>query len=553
MSDIVTKKNLKNIRHIEKLGSAIPKKIGNNKIICGNKFIVGKKYYHIIFSVLLLSLPTSIYISAMIKLNLPSSIFFIVLTLIIYIFILIFLLKGACSDPGILERNNEYSFYDNRKSTIKMNIQGHMINVNYCYTCFHFRPPRTSHCAECDNCVQNFDHHCLWMGTCVGKRNYKYFYYILFLTSLCSLVQSISSIGYIGNHFRHSDFKSTNSKYIVISLAFVAFFDIMFMIFFLSKLLFVHTILLTKGITFYEFIKKKFFEALNIKPYSRGAWKNLCYKLFSKIPDSKLNLEEINNYNKEISDPKNDNKNAINNNNENKNNINNIHEISNVNNNINNNNDNDKDKDKADNMSDTAGIYSSEKNNIKQENNNDINQENNNHLQEINDFFNNNNNKKKEDEEEKKEKSVSEKITENIERKSKNEGSGNIILNKKKQMIINSIYGDNTNTLDIENKDKNDVLNDIGINEIKLDNQENGNKDIEIFKKTDKNIDNLDKIKSNSLRIKKIKLDGNKNSKRKSENIINKKSFDEIKKEISEHHIKKDSTEKTKSHLIKIE
>ena len=120
-------------------------------------------------------------------------------------------------------------------------------------------------------------------------------------------------------------------------------------------------------------------------------------------------------------------------------------------------------------------------------------------------------------------------------------------------MIINSIYGDNTNTLDIENKDKNDVLNDIGINEIKLDNQENGNKDIEIFKKTDKNIDNLDKIKSKSLRIKKIKLDGNKNSKRKSENIIKKKSFDEIKKEISEQHIKKDSTEKTKSHLIKIE
>ena len=114
----------------------------------------------------------------------------------------------------------------------------------------------------------------------------------------------------------------------------------------------------------------------------------------------------------------------------------------------------------------------------------------------------------------------------------------------------------NSNNIDyIEkiNETKNDVLNDIGINEIKLDNQENGIKDIEIFKKTDKNIDNLDKIKSKSLRIKKIKLDGNKNSKRKSENIIKKKSFDEIKKEISEQHIKKDSTEKTKSHLIKIE
>ena len=532
--------------------TTINQRIGNNLIFCKGKIIAGVKYYHIFFSLIILSTPIILLISSLIQLSeYNSSIIMTIITLIIYILSVILIFIGGLSDPGIIERNNEFACQDNKKTIIKINKNGNILNLNFCYTCFHFRPPRTSHCAECDNCVQNFDHHCLWMGTCVGKRNYKYFYYILSLTSLCSLVQSISSIGYIGNHFRHSDFKSTNSKYIVISLAFVAFFDIMFMIFFLSKLLFVHTILLTKGITFYEFIKKKFFEALNIKPYSRGAWKNLCYKLFSKIPDSKLNLEEINNYNKEISDPKNDNKNAINNNNENKNNINNIHEISNINNNINNNND--KDKDKADNMSDTAGIYSSEKNNIKQENNNDINQENNNHLQEINDFFNNNNNKKKEDEEEKKEKSVSEKITENIERKSKNEGSGNIILNKRKQMIINSIYGDNTNTLDIENKDKNDVMNDIGINEIKLDNQENGNKDIEIFKKTDKNIDNLDKIKSNSLRIKKIKLDGNKNSKRKSENIIKKKSFDEIKKEISEHHIKKDSTEKTKSHLIKIE
>ena len=59
---MVTKKNIKNIRSTDKLGLLYPKKIGNNKILCGNRFIVGKKYYHIIFSILLLSLPTSIYI-----------------------------------------------------------------------------------------------------------------------------------------------------------------------------------------------------------------------------------------------------------------------------------------------------------------------------------------------------------------------------------------------------------------------------------------------------------------------------------------------------------
>ena len=162
--------------------TTINQRIGNNLIFCKGKIIAGVKYYHIFFSLIILSTPIILLISSLIQLSeYNSSIIMTIITLIIYILSVILIFIGGLSDPGIIERNNEFAYYDNKKTIIKKNKNGNILNLNFCYTCFHFRPPRTSHCAECDNCVQNFDHHCLWMGTCVGKRNYKYFYYILFL------------------------------------------------------------------------------------------------------------------------------------------------------------------------------------------------------------------------------------------------------------------------------------------------------------------------------------------------------------------------------------
>ena len=263
-------------------------RIGNNKFLCNNKFLVGNKYYHLIYSLIFLTLPTSVFISSMIKINTASSITLIVIVLIIFIPIIYGLLKGGTRDPGIIERNNEYASYNNKKSIIKINIKGHMVNLNYCYTCFHFRPPRTSHCAECDNCVEKFDHHCLWMGTCVGKRNYKYFYLVLSLTTILSLIQIFSCIGFIVVKLKQENVKKI--LYIIISLSCVGFFDLMFFCFFLVKLFVVHSWLLSSGLTFYEHIKKKYFTFLDIKPYSKGFWRNIKQRLFEEIPSSRLNL-----------------------------------------------------------------------------------------------------------------------------------------------------------------------------------------------------------------------------------------------------------------------
>lgn len=50
------------------------------------------------------------------------------------------------------------------------------VPVKYCKTCHIWRPPRGHHCRICDNCIETHDHHCVWLNTCVGRRNYRYFF-----------------------------------------------------------------------------------------------------------------------------------------------------------------------------------------------------------------------------------------------------------------------------------------------------------------------------------------------------------------------------------------
>ena len=57
--------------------------------------------------------------------------------------------------------------------------------LRICNICDCVKPPRAHHCRKCGRCVIRMDHHCPWVGNCVGLRTFKQF--LLFNLYVCLL------------------------------------------------------------------------------------------------------------------------------------------------------------------------------------------------------------------------------------------------------------------------------------------------------------------------------------------------------------------------------
>ena len=77
----------------------------------------------------------------------------------------------SCSNPGKMV-NYEY------KDILDLVEKGQEAE-DYCPMCLVKTKFRSKHCLICQQCVDEFDHHCFWVGNCIGRDNYTLFFVFL--------------------------------------------------------------------------------------------------------------------------------------------------------------------------------------------------------------------------------------------------------------------------------------------------------------------------------------------------------------------------------------
>ncbi|XP_052107266.1 probable protein S-acyltransferase 4 isoform X2 [Arachis duranensis] len=177
---------------------------GNNKFFCGGRLVFGPDVASLFLTTFLIAGPA---IAFCIKIYLrirqgngdndAQWVPVLAVGSALTVLDLLFLLMTSGRDPGIVPRNSRAPEFDEAfdiptpsmewingttphlklPRTKDVIINGHTVKVKFCDTCLLYRPPRTSHCSICNNCVQRFDHHCPWVGQCIGITTYENFRY----------------------------------------------------------------------------------------------------------------------------------------------------------------------------------------------------------------------------------------------------------------------------------------------------------------------------------------------------------------------------------------
>jgi len=194
-------------------GSVPATSVGNMIIILPKFFhsmgfgIMGPHWFGPVVCVALLTFATSYFTpKAYHNIGLISAI----MCVLFYISGIVSLCIVSCSDPGVVKsRGGEEERGRNGYAGVSVSAGG---GWRFCDVCSVYQPPDAVHCPECNVCIEGYDHHCPWMGTCIGKKNFTSF--VAFnLSWLFYLLYAIVWVTFFGTAFAEGVVESSSDDY----------------------------------------------------------------------------------------------------------------------------------------------------------------------------------------------------------------------------------------------------------------------------------------------------------------------------------------------------
>ncbi|XP_042376420.1 probable protein S-acyltransferase 6 [Zingiber officinale] len=300
-------------------GGGPPKRLyrvwkGSNKFCFGGRLIFGPDVRSLMLTVPLIVVPVIFFVLFVsdklvneFQHHLGKFIVDFAVVFAAYDVAMLFLTSGR--DPGIVPRNAqppELTDFDSASPrfaewsgaytgsslplTKDVFVNGIVVKVKYCNTCMLYRPPRCSHCSICNNCVERFDHHCPWVGQCIGRRNYRFFFmFVTSTTLLCLYVFSFCWVnltkimGAYHCNLWQAVLQSPVSGILIIYTFIGAWF--------VGGLTAFHLYLVCTNQTTYENFRYRYDGKKN--PYNHGCIRNVKEILFSEIPKSMNNFRAM--------------------------------------------------------------------------------------------------------------------------------------------------------------------------------------------------------------------------------------------------------------------